>query len=180
MFNKIKVSELQKELKNKNIEIADLEKKVKDLKLTKRLENGKLQKENNRLESKLGILESKLEDADETINYLKKLDHDVEKVEKEKKTLRLDRIDLEDFETELSRKEDRINKKLAIIQQEENYSYKNGYSDGLADGLRKAHDITREDRKYMTMIAMSTNQSKAIESSVKAINSGIADGPKDE
>ena len=151
----------------------ELKKELENIKLTKRLEKGRLEKEISELKSKSELLESQKADLDQALSYYKGLENDREKIEKDKKKLRLDKQDAEDMAEELNRKEARLKKRLDRLEAEENDEYKKGYSDGLADGLRKAHDITREDRKYLTMIAMSTNQSEAIKTSQKAISDGF-------
>ncbi len=155
---------------------------IEKVKLTSKLQEGKLKKEIStkdaqvsRLESKIEILKSDVEGLKEERDYFKGLEVDREVVERGKKKLALDKQDLEDELEQLTRREKRILKRSERLEAEENDEYKKGYSDGLADGLRKAHDITREDRKYMTMIAMSTNQSEAIKTSVKALEGGFSD-----
>ena len=158
----------------------ELEKKVSDLELTKKLTKGKHVKELSekerkvaRLTSRVELLEQKLKDSQEETYYYKSLDNDREQIIKDKKALAADKEDLDEEVKLYVRRTERLEKREKRLTEEENDEYKKGYSDGLADGLRKAHDITREDRKYMTMIAMSTNQSEAIKTSVKALEGGF-------
>lgn len=160
---------------------------VEKAKLVHKLEKGKLNKEITSLhakissrESKIDVLESRIKDVEAERNYYKNLENDRDIIEREKKVIKIEKSDLEEDRKELEHREQRMSKRVARLEAEENDEYKKGYSDGLADGLRKAHDITREDRKYMTMIAMSTNQSKAIETSVKALEGGFNDGTNSE
>jgi flagellar biosynthesis/type III secretory pathway protein FliH len=165
---------------------AQLEKKVKDLELVKQLDKGKHDKaladRDNRvskLESKVELLKSEKDNVEEKLNFYVSLEFDQAQIESDKKKLRTEKEDHAEDVALFEHKRTRLEKRFADfeseLEKEESDQFKRGYSDGLADGLRKAHDITREDRKYMTMIAMSTNQSKAIETSVKALESGFKD-----
>lgn len=137
------------------------------------LEKGRLKSEIESLKAKVEVLNDNIKGVREERDHYKGLDIDRIKVEQANKQLKIDREDLEDEKKYVESKLARLEKRTARLEQEENDEYKKGYSDGLADGLRKAHDITREDRKYLTMIAMSTNQGKAIEASQKAISDGF-------
>lgn len=158
--------------------VAD--KELEDAKLVARLEKGRLtkeisskEKEVDKLQSKVELVESKLTDMTESRDYYQKLENDREAIESEKKIVRIEREDLAEDKQLYEHRSGRLTKREARLEEEENDEYKKGYSDGLADGLRKAHDITREDRKYLTMIAMSTNQSEAIKTSQKALEGGF-------
>lgn len=156
--------------------------RIEKQKLVHRLEMGKVKAELTRANSKAGQLETKLELKDveiekltESLKFYQKLENDREAIDAEKRVIAIEHKDLIEDQKELAHRTERLTKREERLEELENDEYKKGYSDGLADGLRKAHDITREDRKYMTMIAMSTNQSKAIESSVKALEGGFND-----
>lgn len=157
-----------------------VEKEVKEkLEVKYRLDKGKLNKEIttkdtiiSKLESKIEVLQSDIKGVKEERDYYKGLEVDRVKLLQDKKQLVIEKEDLDEEIKLYVRRNERLDKKEQRLSELENDEYKKGYADGLADGLRKAHDITREDRKYMTMIAMSTNQSKAIETSMKALESG--------
>lgn len=162
------------------------DKRVDDAKLVHRLEKGRLEKEirdkeiiNDRLTSKTELLQSKIDDIEKERDYFKGLENDRDAIEREKKFNTTAKADIEDDKKELEHREERMKKRAERLETEENDEYKKGYSDGLADGLRKAHDITREDRKYLTMIAMSTNQSGAIKEAQKALGGGFKDDSAD-
>lgn len=164
----------------------ELEKKVEDLKLTKRLEKGRLDKEAaskdkeiSKLESKVELVTQQLEDMQESRDYFQGLENDRDAIERQKKVLKIEKEDLEEDKKLYEHRKERFEKRATELEETENNEYKKGYSDGLADGLRKAHDITREDRKYLTMIAMSTNQSAAINTSMKALEGGFKDDSSD-
>lgn len=164
----------------------ELEKKVNDLKLTKRLERGKYEKELtlkdkeiSKLESKVELVTQQLEDMKKSRDYFQGLKNDRDEIERNKKVLKIEKEDLEEDKKLYEHRLARLSKRESRLEVEENDEYKKGYSDGLADGLRKAHDITREDRKYLTMIAMSTNQSEAIKTSQKALEGGFKDDSSD-
>lgn len=84
----------------------------------------------------------------------------LEKYEAEAKDLQVDRLDIESKEKLLEAKQAQFatfDKELKLAKTngetlgEERY--KTGYSDGLADGLRKIHEITAEDRKQAMQVA---------------------------
>lgn len=152
---------------------------LENLRLTSRLEKGRLKSENTKkdsmiasLESKVDLLKTELEDVKKEKDYFVKLETDAAAIEQGKKQLSLDKEDFEYDKKLYERKNARLEKEAEALSEEKNVSYKSGYSDGLADGLRKAHDITREDRKYLTMIAMATNSSEAIKQSKLALGDG--------
>lgn len=159
---------------------------LENVRVGHRLAEGKLKKEIATKEalvghrdSKIELLEAKITDLETQRDYFKGLENDREKLEAEKKVIKIDREDLTEDKKLYEHRLERFKKREAELEETENGEYKKGYSDGLADGLRKAHDITREDRKYLTMIAMSTNQSEAIKTSQKALEGGFKDDSSD-
>jgi chromosome segregation ATPase len=153
---------------------------VEKVKLTSRLQQGKLKTEITNLKreitkgnNKIEQLNHQLTEVTESREFYKGLDNDRVLIDSQKKALQVEQEDLEEDKKLLAHRSDRLEKRAKRLEEEENDEYKKGYSDGLADGLRKAHDITREDRKYLTMIAMSTNQSEAIKTSQKALEGGF-------
>lgn len=163
---------------------------LENTKVGHRLEKGRLKKElsthkakieklESRLESEQHVSEAKISDLEKERDYYKSLENDRDKIEAEKRVIKVEKEDLAEDRKLYNHRTERLKKRETELGEEDNAQYKNGYSDGLADGLRKAHDITREDRKFLTMIAMSTNQSKAIEVSQKAMGEAYKDDSSD-
>lgn len=162
---------------------AEHKKELKNLRLRHRLVTGRLRKQVvtrdatiEKLEHKLAtvkdISDQKLADLEKQRDYYQELEINADAVEKSMREVKLAKVDLKADQDELFHREERLKRRFSLLEEEENQQYKAGYSDGLADGLRKAHDITREDRKYLTMIAMSTNQSNAIKEASKLLKEG--------
>ena len=155
------------------------------LKLVHRLALGKVKKELAEANIKVGELEGKLsiKDAEkakvqESLDFYKGLENDRESIDSQKRVLKVVQEDLAEDKKLLEHRTERLSKREKVLEEDENAEYKKGYSDGLADGLRKAHDITREDRKMLTMIAVSTNQSGAIKESAKLLEDVYKDDDK--
>ena len=167
LFSKIENEKLQAELKQAQHD-------VRNLKAGNRMQRGKLKAELDRKDDLIAELESRLESSDaenerllEKVDYFQSQEVDVHWIEQEKRKLKVRADDIKEHEDFLANREKKLRANRAALEEDENQEYKKGYADGLADGLRKAHEITREDRKMMTMIAMSTNQGAAINEAAK-------------
>jgi len=86
-------------------------------------------------------------------------------------------IDLDYRESVLAKNEDiqsEKSKELADraknIDSEEEANYVKGYADGVADGLRKVHEITAKDRDNLSKIAMVAAASHTNTETMKEIN----------
>jgi hypothetical protein len=152
-----------------SVEVEELENQLDNQKAGHRLEVGRLKKELGRkqgeiheLEAEIGTYESQIRAAEDKINYYEGLERDEAYIIAEKKRLSNAKDLLAEDEKLLRSREERLTNKRIELEEEENYQFKRGYSDGLADGLRKAHEITAEDRKMLATIALATNQSEAI------------------
>jgi chromosome segregation ATPase len=133
---------------------------------------------NDKLRLEIKTLKEKLEDqSDEHKKLIREINRSITKKDEENKNLREDvkvlkelennrveqqvtAIELEGKELLLDAREKQFksfteelkeSKEAADALAEE--KYKTGYSDGLADGLRKIHEITAEDRKQAMQVA---------------------------
>lgn len=70
----------------------------------------------------------------------------------------------------LRKDEKRIEEAEANLANAEEGNYKKGYADGVADGLRKVHEITAEDRENAMKIAMVSAASHTSTDNLKELN----------
>lgn len=162
----IKESELDHKL-NKNFEQGINEGKEKN---KVRVEN--LTNELERKEKAFQKTDKRLQEALEAIEEYKDRQSEVRDLIKQK-------IENEDFETILDarkeaydRRTEELNKREAALVDEEDKKSKASYADGLADGLRRAHEITQSDRDNAMKVAMMAAASHSTPEVVKELNNG--------
>lgn len=88
------------------------------------------------------------------------------------------KIEAEDLASALSKtkelqdkREKQLNERAEKIDSEEEANYVKGYADGIADGLRKVHEITEKDRDNLAKVAMVAAASHTDIATMKEINS---------
>lgn len=89
---------------------------------------------------------------------------------------------LEAKEEALNAREERLNDRESDLNDAEGRVQKGSYADGLADGLRKAHEITQEDRNNAMKIAMVSASSHTPVETMKELNNAhqLTTGSKDQ
>ena len=134
---------------------------------------------------KIEELEDRIENIQETNKDLKRK---LERVTAERDVLEDDRdkvrevVELEmrltDLQAELDTRKELLDERLANVKTREagadskdGDNYKKGYADGVADGVRKIHEITQEDRNNAMKIAMVAASSHTPVGNMKEINS---------
>lgn len=116
-------------------------------------------------------LDDKLEKANAELKVLR------ENKETTREVLRA-KIEAEDLASALSKtkelqdkREKQLNERAEKIDSEEEANYVKGYADGIADGLRKVHEITEKDRDNLAKVAMVAAASHTDIATMKEINS---------
>lgn len=89
---------------------------------------------------------------------------------------------LEAKEEALTKREERLNEREEDLNDKEGQVQKGSYADGLADGLRKAHEITQGDRDNAMKIAMVAASSHTPVGTMKELNDAhqLTTGSKDQ
>lgn len=149
----------------------------------------KLKAESRRLKETVQSYEIEIT---EKANKIEKLDIKVDMLECERDDVhsvmrqKLDQEDtalvLDQKKKALDARESRLNERSDVIDSEEEANYVKGYADGIADGLRKVHEITAEDRNNLSKIAMVSAASHTSAETFKEINNDlrITEGSKNK
>jgi len=123
------------------------------------------------LELKQVDLTDKLEKSNAELKVLREDKQNTREVLKAK-------IETEDLASALSKtkelqdkREKALNERAEKIDSEEEANYVKGYADGVADGLRKVHEITEKDRDNLAKVAMVAAASHTDIATMKEINS---------
>ena len=124
----------------------------------KRAEVKALTKKNRELQTEVEILNDERDDVREAIKLKMELD-DKEVVLAAMKELQDKR------EAKLKDRENRLGT-------EEDKRYKEGYADGVADGVRKINEITAKDRENAMKVAMVAAASHSTPEVIKELNNG--------
>lgn len=149
---------------------------------------------NNGYEDGKSEYESELEESQETVTENKatikaknrkiaELEVELEVLNKQKKEARdvvVGRLANEEKATELSerqsvvyKREEKLDKREAelkeLSEETDNKQYKNGYADGVSDGVRKIGEITQEDRNNAMDVAKISAASHSQPETVKAV-----------
>lgn len=95
-----------------------------------------------------------LEKATVELEALREARSDMRNVRKVELELEIKQDDVSAKEKLVDAKQKRLDSRLADLEKEQGDEYKKGYSDGVADGLRKVGELTEQDRNNMTKIAM--------------------------
>lgn len=140
--SKQRIDELKRSIEKKNGEIDHLRQQQEDL-----CETAKRQIE--RLEAKIEVLEEERDNVREVV----------------KKSM-----ENEDLAAVLAAKKEGLDKREAKLADEEDAKSKASYADGLADGLRKAHEITQKDRENAMKVAMVSAASHTPAETMKELN----------
>ena len=146
---KVQIKDLKKAVANRDDQIAEL-KENHELALKKK------NREIERLEAEVDVYENDREEARELIKTTIKNEDQAAALEARKESLDAQAATLKDRESKLLDKEDRAQKAA--------------YADGLADGLRKAHEITEKDRENAMKIAMVSAASHTPTDNLKELN----------
>lgn len=85
-------------------------------------------------------------------------------------------------EEHLDRRAQRLNELEQQIEDTESKQYKEGYADGVSDGVRKINEITAQDRENAMKVAMIAASSHTPVANLKELNSvhNIATGTADK
>lgn len=130
-----------------------------------------LERANKKKSAENKELREELDSAKTRISVLEKEREDVRKVEVQRlKNEDKEALLLAEAEIIAGRKK-RLDQREAELDNEENKLKKVSFADGMAEGLRKAHDITKEDRKDAMKVAMVAAASHTPLDTVKEINS---------
>ena len=146
---KVQIKDLKKAVSNRDEQIAEL--KDEHQVALKRKD-----REIERLEAEVEVYENDREEARELIKTTIKNEDQAAALEARKESLDAQAATLKDRESKLLDKEDRAQKAA--------------YADGLADGLRKAHEITEKDRENAMKIAMVSAASHTPTDNLKELN----------
>nr|DAX93588.1 MAG TPA: hypothetical protein [Caudoviricetes sp.] len=165
----------QKELDEK---IVDAEKRggenskqrIKELKRSVEKKNREIELLENEQEDAEELLERTIERLEAKISVLENERDDVREVEKQSLKNADTVAILNAKEKSLDRREASPNKreeKLVDMEETKNMA---AYADGLADGLRKAHEITEKDRENALKVAMVSAASHTSPETMREIN----------
>lgn len=139
---------------------------------------------------KVEDLENEVEENEETIKSknrkIRTLETELEVLNKQKSDARdvvTKRLANEDKASELNtrelavyKKEEKLEKREAVLAESENNTedknYKSGYADGVSDGVRKIGEITAADRKDAMDVAKISAASHTSSETVKAVLDG--------
>ena len=119
------------------------------------------------LQLKITILEEKREDVREIIN--------MEMTNTDKESM------LNEFKSNLEKRQAKLNERETKLDTADNASYKNGYADGVSDGVREISKITQKDRDNAMKIAMVSAASHTPVDNIKEINNELrlSEGTRD-
>jgi chromosome segregation ATPase len=147
--SKQRIDELKRSVEKKNGEIEYLRQQQEDL-----CETAK--RETERLEAKISVLE---EERDE-----------VREIEKQSLKNADTVAILNAKEESLDKREKSLDKREEKLADAEETKKMAAYADGLADGLRKAHEITEKDRENALKVAMVSAASHTSPETMKELN----------
>lgn len=147
--SKQRIDELKRSIEKKNGEIDHLRQQQEDL-----CETAKRQIE--RLEAKIEVLEEERDNVREVVKKSME-NEDLAAVLAAKKE-------------GLDKREAKLKDREAKLADEEDAKSKASYADGLADGLRKAHEITQKDRENAMKVAMVSAASHTPAETMKELN----------
>lgn len=145
----IQIADLKKAVKNRDSQIETLKEDHNDVVVKK-------DREIERLQAAVDVFEEDREEARELIKANIKNEDQMAALEARKESLDAQAATLKERESKLLDKEDRAQKAA--------------YADGLADGLRKAHEITEKDRENAMKIAMVSAASHTPTETMKELN----------
>jgi predicted RNase H-like nuclease (RuvC/YqgF family) len=134
--------------------------------------------------NKINDLETKIEDQKDMIKTLnrkqKTLSVTIEELEAERDDVRdvvKLKLEIENKQALLGSQKESLERQIAALKDREakldkaeSHEYKKGYSDGVADGLRKISEITQKDRDNAMKIAMVSAASHTPTPNIKEIN----------
>lgn len=83
------------------------------------------------------------------------------------------KVMLETKKEGLDRREAKLKDREARLGEEEEGEYKRGYTDGMADGVRKISEVTAQDRENAMKVAMVAAASHSTPEVVKELNSNV-------
>ena len=148
--SKQRIDELKRSIEKKNGEIEYLRQQQEDL-----CETAK--RETERLEAKISVLEKERDEVREI----------------EKQSLKnADTVAILNAKEEsLDKREKLLDKREEKLADAEEIKKMAAYADGLADGLRKAHEITEKDRQNALKVAMVSAASHTSPETMKELNS---------
>lgn len=129
-----------------------------------------LKKSDERKTKEIEKLKDKLHDTEEALSVYKEEREKVREVVKQG----LENDDLKSVldarKEALDKREAQLKDEAQELKNEEGRVQKSAYADGLADGLRKAHEITEKDRENAMKIAMVSAASHTPASTMKGLN----------
>lgn len=123
--------------------------------------------ENKKLKKDLGNTREKLGEATVKIDVLEERIEDSRDLARKEIELRDNEAVLSAVKKGLDKRESNIAERLRAVEEEETNKYQEGYADGVADGLRKAHEITEKDRENAIKVAMVAAGSHSLADTVR-------------
>lgn len=141
--------------------------RVEDVTLTLQNKLDNLITENKKLKKDLGDAREKFGEASIKIDVLEERIEDSRDLARKEIELRDNDAVLSAVKEGLDRREVNIAERLRAVEEEETDKYQEGYADGVADGLRKAHEITRKDREDAMKVAMVAAASHTLADTVR-------------
>lgn len=171
MFNNNNAKELKSEVSNLEYDLEQARKERdnlqdtidrfnRDKQLAQRKHDDRIEDKDHELQLAQKANVRAVEEKKAEINLLKNRIEVLEDLVEDSNDLQRKEVELEAREAILEASEatvDTFDAKLAEERQKAvelgDTKYKGGYADGLADGLRKAHEITAEDRRQSNQIA---------------------------
>lgn len=143
-LSKVRIENLEKGLERKDKEhvkaVDDFTDKLDALKTASARKEQEYEENMKEMSTKISVLEEERDDTREVLQTKIK-NADKEAV-------------LTALKDTLDEKEARLKTREAKLGTEEDKRYKEGYADGVADGVRKISEITKDDRKQAMQIAM--------------------------
>lgn len=115
-------------------------------------------------------IQEMLDEADEKIEVLEDRVDESREIAKKEIELGDKEALLTALKEGLDTKEAKLKEREARLLEEEDIKDKAAYADGLADGLRKAHEITEKDRENAMKIAMVSAASHTPTETMKELN----------
>lgn len=145
--------------------------RIEELKRSIEKKNGELVNLRHQKEDLHKIAEHKIERLETKISVLEEERDDVREIEKQSIKNADTVAILNAKENSLKRREKLLDEREEKLADAEETKKMTAYADGLADGLRKAHEITEKDRENALKVAMVSAASHTSPEIMKELNS---------
>jgi chromosome segregation ATPase len=169
-----KVDRLEEELKSTRKDLKTVREANKDDKDEAAVTARRLERKTN---EEITIREEKIANLERQLEHLGKLSGSATANEKKELELMRREAILESKEVNADNLAEKVKEYEAKGEEVAEKKYQAGYADGIADGLRKAHEITAEDRKagmQIAALAAASHQPDATKQIAQAIAKDVS------